>query len=409
MKIREILVEYKREVTLRQVGDRLIPALLNDNSVTFFPNLRVIRRNADTIQKDHQLLHDAITVIMEVIEGADPTPNKIYTPWLARMYVKGKMKIEDMNRLQYLNRYDSLRRRNKLKPEHKDINKFSSYTEFENAVEQYDDEPERTVNKGNSEVYYEDDDVRVIIPKDKDAACYYGRGTRWCTAATKGTNYFDEYNKSGPLYIVLPKRLRRAGEKYQLHFETAQFMDENDADVSISFLLSNFPTLKKLFMLAYPDALIFASDATIIKLMKQLKNIVTPWIANVMQHIEKRDLLWKEYKEANPNSKKTYREYRPILHQTADTIQKRMDEVLNSSPNEVRRWAEVYDSNPENSSIVDFIPIAAYGLTSGMYGYGASTDDIYSETIKDTIGDMIIQRLTIRSHPVTNEPYITAV
>ena len=51
-----------------------------------------------------------------------------------------------------------------------------------------------------------------------DAACYYGQGTRWCTAATRGKNYFSEYHNESPLLIILPKEPQYPGEKYQLHF-----------------------------------------------------------------------------------------------------------------------------------------------------------------------------------------------
>ena len=38
--------------------------------------------------------------------------------------------------------------------------------------------------------------------KDQEASCYIGQGTRWCTAASKSTNYFSEYNANGPLLVI---------------------------------------------------------------------------------------------------------------------------------------------------------------------------------------------------------------
>ena len=40
----------------------------------------------------------------------------------------------------------------------------------------------------------------------KTAACYLGQGTQWCTAATRSTNYFDEYDAKGPLLIFHMKK-----------------------------------------------------------------------------------------------------------------------------------------------------------------------------------------------------------
>ena len=99
--------------------------------------------------------------------------------------------------------------------------------------------------KGDAETVYEDNDVRVIIPNDKEAACYYGQGTRWCTAATGSFNYFDNYNKEGPLYILLPKKAEYDGEKYQLHIPSQMYMDETDSQVSlIKIFKDRFPNEK---------------------------------------------------------------------------------------------------------------------------------------------------------------------
>jgi hypothetical protein len=46
----------------------------------------------------------------------------------------------------------------------------------------------------------------VYIPKKTGASCKLGANTRWCTAATKGKNHFDEYNDKGiTLFYILPK------------------------------------------------------------------------------------------------------------------------------------------------------------------------------------------------------------
>lgn len=79
---------------------------------------------------------------------------------------------------------------------------------------------------------YEDDKWLIIIPHTEEAACYYGANTRWCTAA-KEDNMFDYYNNDGPLYINIYKPKNR---KYQFHFESSQFMDEEDEPIQLNEL-----------------------------------------------------------------------------------------------------------------------------------------------------------------------------
>lgn len=255
MQIRELLVEYNREITARQVGDRLIDAVKNDRSNVpneIWPYVTKIEPLTD--QERRELINE----ILAVIESKDPTANKIYTPWLARMYAKGGLRLEDMNRNDFLSIYDEGKRRRRIRPEHADINRFKSYRDFEDVMwQEYDqaelvDKSEKT-SQGQAAKFYEDDTVTVIVPKDKNAACRYGRGTRWCTAATRGENYFDFYNRSGPLYILIPKKPLHQGEKYQLQFQRTEFMDETDTPVDLVDLITvRFPQLKEVFIKTWP-------------------------------------------------------------------------------------------------------------------------------------------------------------
>ena len=58
--------------------------------------------------------------------------------------------------------------------------------------------------KQQSEKVFEDDGVLVIAPQSAGAACFYGKGTRWCTSASTN-NKFDEYSGKGTLYYVFDK------------------------------------------------------------------------------------------------------------------------------------------------------------------------------------------------------------
>lgn len=173
------------------------------------------------------------------IVGADPTSNMEkskmgkYSKWLLWLYGNGGLKLEDLYKatddLKIFHRY-------KAKLDKKDIGQYNSLDELFNAVEPYSDnkiaaskgeEIRRTKLEGAEKVY-EDDEWMVVVPKTEEAAKFYGKNTRWCTAAD-WDNRFEGYNKQGPLYININKKTNR---KYQFHFETKQFMDERDQPVT---------------------------------------------------------------------------------------------------------------------------------------------------------------------------------
>ena len=60
------------------------------------------------------------------------------------------------------------------------------------------------VPKEDAERVYESDRYVVMVPETKEASCYYGAGTKWCTAQTD-RDYFTNYKKSGELYYIIDK------------------------------------------------------------------------------------------------------------------------------------------------------------------------------------------------------------
>lgn len=135
-----------------------------------------------------------------------------------------------------------------------------------------------TEDRGVYNEVYKDDSVRVIVPRDERAACFWGRGTRWCTAATRGSNYFNNYNQQGPLYILLPTKRIRPGEKYQIHIPSGQFMNEDDTPVDITNLAQNvFPQFFAWLVEHDPAArglVAFTNDETLTTIWKTIYSIV---------------------------------------------------------------------------------------------------------------------------------------
>ena len=210
MRAKEFLLEYRRDITAR----------------TFAPGIIDWARKDTTIPQGFRSSNvdpnELVDMILSQLEQADPTANKEYTPWLAKMYASGSSYLEDMlsTAKEYLTKFHKLKKSNKLPSPRNDIMRYADIGDFYSVMDEYSDADEKPLtDKGQAKEVYDDANMRVIEPEDQTAACYYGQGTRWCTAATKGKNYFDEYANDSPLFIVIPKNPAYPNEKYQLWFD----------------------------------------------------------------------------------------------------------------------------------------------------------------------------------------------
>jgi hypothetical protein len=242
MRAQEFLLEYRRDVTIQNLGDRLYNTFTREGAGRI---RRVFGRDIVNEPKEQ-----VIQELLAKLERADPTANKQYVQWMARTYLKGDTFFEDVlsQVAGYLSKFYQLVQRKMIAAPRNDINGYKNFGDFMNSVEQYPDiDAKGQTDKGLAKAYYEDSEIRVIVPLDRQAACYYGQGTRWCTAG-QNHNMFDRYASYGTLYIIIPKRPKiEKGEKYQFHFETDQYMDPRDDPVNLRNLVVHYPSLKKAF------------------------------------------------------------------------------------------------------------------------------------------------------------------
>ena len=230
--------------------------------------------------------------IFQQITQSDPTydinkPNKMgkYTKWLASLYLNNNLKLEDLYKAkEYLTLYTKYY--NKIDKEFQKIGKIQSLSQLYQIVAPFIEmtsqvshqEEIRNIKKGAEKVY-EDNVWLIIIPHTKEASCYYGKGTQWCTAATKSDNQFDYYNSQGELFININKQTNK---KYQFHFESNSFMDETDSPIqepicktigltqgALNWYLENIEDAEVITQETIHIAL-HNSDETELKLVKQL-------------------------------------------------------------------------------------------------------------------------------------------
>ena len=137
-------------------------------------------------------------------------PNHKYLDWIVDRWLKvmldnpeipvsNKETVEEI--IQAVSDFDSVQ--NRL--EQKDLYQYASLDELFKALNAVDTKPRREVSdREDAEKVYESDRYVVMVPETKEASCYYGAGTKWCTAQTD-RDYFSNYKRSGELYYIIDK------------------------------------------------------------------------------------------------------------------------------------------------------------------------------------------------------------
>lgn len=303
MRARQFIFEYNQQATMQRFGDKLLQNAARDGSPEISTVFNLLNSGKEI--NDHTKTNALIT-IMQAIEAADPTKNKEYTVFLAKMYAGGGWgaHIEDLESKikPALEKFHKLKLKKKLPSPRNDIMRYSDLADFVAVLDEYPDpdQDKKGLEKGQAKTVFENDKVRIVVPEDQNAACYYGQGTRWCTASRTSTNYFGHYSKDGPLYILLPKQPKHDGEKYQLHFASEQFMDENDYNVEdiIELLEMRFGNLVEFFREREPSInewLMFTPDEILEPLLGKIHRAVMDHVGEMVADWEAEDDYWYDH------------------------------------------------------------------------------------------------------------------
>jgi len=221
---------------------------------------RLIHDFGDKLVKRYGDVRATPEAIIKAIAALDPTPNKELTFWLTMNYANERIaRWEDIasRAVPALLKFKALLRKPNLTPplSVRDMNQIKGLSALEDITEQYEEkeaisnrvqtsaEEQKFYDDGAAELFYNDAQIKVVIPRSKAAAQFFGKGTRWCTAA-KNSNKFVEYNSKGPLYIVM---LKGTNAKYQFQWEANQFMNAKDEGINPNELARKYPILWKIF------------------------------------------------------------------------------------------------------------------------------------------------------------------
>jgi Leucine-rich repeat (LRR) protein len=224
--------------------DQLLTRFLDDDSAKKY-------RNAELLP-------------IEII-NADPTNNKKYLQWITTSYLDGGIKkFEDMGRVntalkeylhllgkklitntaeQNINAFCGLYGCKQGKKEKIGLDEFLD--RYEDKLKALRKKEEIQIAEHDVKKIFENYNLLIVQPLTEEASCKYGADTKWCTAARKN-NLFKNYSKMGSLYILIPKEPKYPKEKYQIHIEYDEAMNEKDTEVNYNYLTKRFPELKNI-------------------------------------------------------------------------------------------------------------------------------------------------------------------
>jgi hypothetical protein len=99
----------------------------------------------------------------------------------------------------------------------KDLNKIENLVALEGLISDYENRNRRNVKRleGADEIY-SDDNVTIVSPLNHSASCYYGAGTKWCTATMNSDAHFNKYNSEGKLFYIINKKLDSQNRLYKI-------------------------------------------------------------------------------------------------------------------------------------------------------------------------------------------------
>ena len=161
--------------------------------------------------------------------------------WVVHQYINGAFHYGDIDKVKAdLAKFEKYKNKKSFIVDgtlkSSDINSYN-YSDLKQDLDKIDDNNiqnlgssarKNAVEHGKDEAdkVYEDEDWVVMVPKTQAAAMYWGKDTKWCTAADSEKNMFNTYNKKGPLFIAINKNDPK--EKYQACFEVGEYKDIND-------------------------------------------------------------------------------------------------------------------------------------------------------------------------------------
>lgn len=217
---------------------------------------RFIRILQQKIKDKEGVLLDAQGILM--MYNADPTNRGKYLRWMTDLFKHMSFNIffEDLYKItESLDLFEKVQ--GKLNVDERNILNYNTNNDLWDTIKKYKNQTELILSKkqlkgdtpvdGEFDVLLDNEIYSVIVPKTHRSACYWGSGSRWCTAHSGHDRTFGGYAEKGPIVILYHKN-GDIKNNVQFHLETSQYMDLEDKPIDPEFLFSKYPDVLHTFV-----------------------------------------------------------------------------------------------------------------------------------------------------------------
>ena len=177
----------------------------------------------------------------EIVPGsASINPNHKYLDWITKNWSPTDVEGDEITHnlkeiLLAVSKFDTQNQRLKIK----DLNQYKNLDQLFDTLQKLGQTARRTVEISDEvDRIYEDNRFVVVVPKTHKSSCYYGAGTKWCTASKDTDSHFSNYKSSGELYYIIDKTLPTSSPYYKVALNkkiaglTEDFWDVQDKPIT---------------------------------------------------------------------------------------------------------------------------------------------------------------------------------
>lgn len=204
---------------------------------------------------------DDVESVFERFAFYDPTRNASscykFLSWLCRVAVKENIPPTKLTALyEYLQAF--MASQDRIPLDKRDINRIQTSTGLETIILHYccggtsslsqlrGAERERVMKE--TEFLYDSPELRILIPKTREASQFWGRGTKWCVSGKDEKSLYHYNDFSGPVVVyILNEKITdtETGITYQVkfggHFKSPHLKDARDkVTTEIPLVLQNY-------------------------------------------------------------------------------------------------------------------------------------------------------------------------
>ena len=158
----------------------------------------------------------------DIVPGsAGINSNHKYLDWIVDRWVKAQLDhpeshISEKEAVEEIIKAVSDFDRVQNRLEQKDLYQYATIDELFKALTAVDSKQRRQVSdREDAKKIYETNRYVVVVPETQEASCYYGSGTKWCTAQSD-RDYFKNYKENGELYYIIDKTKPTSDPLYKI-------------------------------------------------------------------------------------------------------------------------------------------------------------------------------------------------